>query len=550
MGDGAQKPIEQVRVLDEVLTAEGNVKRVIRTMVRREAQSIYRLHVWGHRHLRATGEHPILTESGYKQLSRLSRKEMVALPRYAPATKQRIIASDYYPGNRVYTMRAKGNRHMHIPGKRVVTIYRIQPPDVFDLTAEFGWIIGVYLAEGSTSCGKVTWSFSITERDTHVAKLVKLLRDCFGVEANVRELPHHNLIQVKVYGTLWAKLFESWCAVGCDGKRIHPDLCSGPPEFLEEVLRGWTDGDGLGPNHEGGVTVSHQLALGMFDIANALGKAPRIETLDVKVTPKHGVESRRRRYIVRWPTDPGRYNVRGKVTDKYTFRPVDGVVREDFDGWVYNLEVEDDNSYVAEGVGVHNCNASAICNALEAARKVQGLPFVHLSAGDLYNRISGGVDQGSTLQDGMYAAMNAGVADVGTVPYLDWQKSYPSAAGVRPNYRALEAFLCPQFDHAVSAVIGGFFVVIGIPWFANYNPDSQGWLPSTQTSEVGGHAMCSFAHAKRGTTYGLVCANQWTSQWGMGGYCIVPEPAFSQDLGGMWAIRAVVDEGGVIPGGP
>ncbi len=199
-----------------------------------------------------------------------------------------------------------------------------------------------------------------------------------------------------------------------------------------------------------------------------------------------------------------------------------------------------------DGIGM--CNASATCAAIEARRSRSGLPSVKLSGGDLYMRIAiNGQDNGSLLEDGIRAAMGEGVASVSTVPYLDWRGENPGAKEDRKRYRVLEAFLCPTFAHCMSAVIRGFDLISGIMWYANYTPDAEGWLPVGRGS-AGGHAVYGFAPAVRNGRYGIWHQNSW-GRWGYRGLglCVFPEAAYTGPIGGWWAVRSVVDDGGVVP---
>jgi len=47
MADGSHKPIEQVALLDQVVTAEGSIGIVTHTMVRGETEGIVALKLWG-----------------------------------------------------------------------------------------------------------------------------------------------------------------------------------------------------------------------------------------------------------------------------------------------------------------------------------------------------------------------------------------------------------------------------------------------------------------------------------------------------------------------
>ena len=201
-----------------------------------------------------------------------------------------------------------------------------------------------------------------------------------------------------------------------------------------------------------------------------------------------------------------------------------------------------------DGVGMCNCSATA--GAIEDARLRQGLPMVRLSGGDLYKRICfNGRDSGSTLEDGIRAAMSEGIASVDVVPYMDWRNSHAGAEESRKKYRVLEAFLCPTFDHCFSASIQGFDLISGVWWYnSGFDPDSGGWMPSSGGGGRGGHAVRGYKPARRGQKYGIWHRNSWTARWGLGGDAVFPEAWYVQGgIGGWWAVRSVVDEGGDVP---
>jgi hypothetical protein len=203
---------------------------------------------------------------------------------------------------------------------------------------------------------------------------------------------------------------------------------------------------------------------------------------------------------------------------------------------------------VTDQNGVGQCNANATCSAMESSRAEQGLPYVQLSPADLYARINHGIDEGSTLQDGLDQAMTAGVGTAATSGML-WQRGIPQASAVeRARYRVLEAFLCPDFDACFSAVIAGFNLISGVMWFNNYTPGADGWLPPPRGSPAGGHAVYGYVPMKKGSTYGIGHQNSWSVNWGIKGRCVFPEPMYRDpSVGGWWAVRLVVDEGAHVP---
>jgi hypothetical protein len=202
---------------------------------------------------------------------------------------------------------------------------------------------------------------------------------------------------------------------------------------------------------------------------------------------------------------------------------------------------------VADQDGIGECNCSATCTAIEATRLTQGLEHVQLSAADLYGRINGGSDRGSLLEDGLRESMAVGVAPVSIVPYLDWRGRYSEAAAARKRFRVLKAFLCPTFDHCYSAVAAGFKLISGVMWYSNYKPDGDGWLPERGSGGGGGHAVFGYSPMMRNGKYGIGHQNSWSPQWGLRGRCVFPEAAYGHQIGGWWAVRSVVDEGGVVP---
>ena len=199
--------------------------------------------------------------------------------------------------------------------------------------------------------------------------------------------------------------------------------------------------------------------------------------------------------------------------------------------------------------GIGQCNADATTGAMESQRAKQGLVYVQLSAADLYSQINGGRDNGSTLFDGLRAASEVGVGTAATCGTV-WKRGNwkgPVPASERARFRVLEAFLCPTFDHCFSAVLMEFDLISGIYWYDSYTPGEDGWLPRGRGSS-GGHAVHGYKPTYKGDRFGIWHQNSWSPRWGLNGRCVFPEDVYtSGGIGGWWAVRQVVDEGGVVP---
>lgn len=210
--------------------------------------------------------------------------------------------------------------------------------------------------------------------------------------------------------------------------------------------------------------------------------------------------------------------------------------------------------YVHDQDGVGQCNCDATVTGGEFVRSVQGLEFVELSAADLYDRINGGSDRGSLLEDATREMVNVGVGTAKTSGKL-WKRGYfngPAPADERALFKMPEVYLCPTFDHLYSASLCGFGIISGVMWYNNYTPDpGTGWLPLIGSGGGGGHAVFGYKPTMRKfgsrTIFGIWHQNSWATTWGLGGQCVFPESMYTGPVGGWWAIRTATDGGGDVP---
>lgn len=510
MADGTECPIESIRPLDSVLTAEGNVGRVLSVMARDEKESLACIHLCGHKHLCSTPEHPILTKRGYVAASELKIGDWVAIPRYMPTFTSIIQTSEHIRptrwmvrGPRSAKLNAGPSKAMCIP----VTV--TEPPDVLRLTAGVGRIFGLFLAEGNTDKTRVVWTFNIDETETLVSDLISLLKTEFGVEAHKQYRRGSKAIKVVVYGTLWAQLFESLCSTGSGNKKLHKELLSAPRDFQESMLQGWLDGDGYRRRTTtGGVTVSHNLALAMFDIANAVGRRPTIRYSEPKIS--HTVKSRQPRWDIEWGD-----NARGEMDEKHVWRKVQGVLLKSFNGPVYNLHVEGDNSYVAEGIGVHNCVGFATAAAAMKVRFGMGQTFQRLSGSFVYSFINGGRDQGASIGEALDVARNG----ICLESEADWDAIYPSripssARETAKRFQAEEIYRVDTWSECCSALQMGFAVVYAVMVGGSFDRlDSDGVIGLDRGP--GNHAVHAFGMTKSaGGVWLAEGFNSWGPTWG------------------------------------
>ncbi len=579
MADGSERRIEDVRCQDRVLTAEGNIGTVYRTMVRQEKDSVVRLQIWGHNHLRLTAEHPILTRRGYVAAGDLVPGDWVAMPRYLPCSNS-FIATDAFVGGRQYVKQTI--RYSGVSGRKGVSVHATAIPDVITLTAGVGRILGLFLAEGSTSSSKVVWTFGRHEEDTLVADLVSLLADELDATAHVqRRSGECGSTNVVLYGTYWAKFFESLCATGAGAKMLHPELAAGPRDFIAALLRGWLDGDGTVDEHgrQKGTTVSHCLAMSMFDLAQGLGMWPTLQLSHPKAS--HNVKSRRPRWDVKFQVGRQSDDYHAEQTEGYVWRKFRRKDREPFVGPVFNFSVEGDESYVAEGIGVHNCGPNSVAEQIDFDELLQKQSLVPPSRlfiyyvtrwlmGQQYINQDSGVDNRSMMK-----ALN----QYGYCPESMWlYADDPQTFKQRPSDACFAAALANRITSyaAVSQSLDQLkgTIASGKTWLFGFQCYQQIMsqqcaangimtMPGGGDTPVGGHDItaCGYTDVDRpGVKPGNIwpagtfkMRNHWLNgdgtPWGDGGHAYVPyDYAVNANLSGdFWVINSVA---GTVPTPP
>jgi intein/homing endonuclease len=138
---------------------------------------------------------------------------------------------------------------------------------------------------------------------------------------------------------------------------------------LNYVLDYWLKGDGWSSIREGrsdkmiGCSTSLQLALSMRDISLSLGKHSSINRYKRK---RYDVSTKDQYWVTIYDKRPKSSSLKKVSEFEYT-SIIDYVEKYNYKGVTYNLEVEDDNSYIANGMVVHNCvmtivNATTVFN--------------------------------------------------------------------------------------------------------------------------------------------------------------------------------------------
>jgi len=241
-------------------------------------------------------------------------------------------------------------------------------------------LLGYFCAEGSVCRSKarpnslsLTFSFGHSEAGTR-DEVIGLLRDVFGVAPRVSRRATTTAVEVGKSSLAW--LFARLCGERAAHKRVPVVLFEADPSVQEAFLDAYVTGDGhVYPSGKVSVTtVSAALAYGIAWLALRIGHLPAIYASEVSPERKiqwRPVHQAPEQYTVVWYRDRCG-DARYRETDRWFLVPIKSLATTPFDGHVYNLEVEDDHSYLAGFFAVKNCQNWLTSQALRDP--VAGVP--------------------------------------------------------------------------------------------------------------------------------------------------------------------------------
>ena len=223
---------------------------------------------------------------------------------------------------------------------------------IFSVDEDFCWMVGLYLAEGSSSKRRIT--FSLHKNEVSYQKKIIAFFNRYGYKATVYKTSQNGAV-VEVNSVALARWFPKWLGRGCQNKNIPNELMYLPDNKSLALINGIFDGDG-GKRDADLVQTSEILALQVTEILHRLGKQPMVRKIvNKKLTPKgnvrkiaYGVSRERETFIHK--NRKGRWQFNENLLTK-----VKKNEKIDYVGPVYNLEVEGEHSYVVQNVLVKNC---------------------------------------------------------------------------------------------------------------------------------------------------------------------------------------------------
>lgn len=383
--DKGEKKIEEIQVGDRVFTHKGRYRRVYRTMKRLYSGKIFTIRYWGNSgaKLQVTKEHPLLIckkerkeyrnkvfNPQWMQADQVEKYDYLAYPILKKNTEKEIIETETIHNNTIsfkhpFVYNYQPQLSLQIPfGNGIHMSHRELK---LDLDPDFYRLVGYFLSEGHVDNEHyISFTFNIKEKN-FLDDVKNLLQRYFAKDIIEGKVRNHGLT-ITLCSTLAARFFAREFGSTNKTKHIPLWILESPQLHLQELIKGMWYGDGSydkKTNLFRYSSVTKSLTNGFQDALLKLGiiasinsqkrKLPKQTMHNVIISRLHNTHFSQ---IVKEISRDGRKEGSPFFMDEhYLYLPIKSISVEEQQKNVYNFSVEEDESYVAEGVVSHNCTA-------------------------------------------------------------------------------------------------------------------------------------------------------------------------------------------------
>lgn len=367
MTDNGFKKIEDIGCGDYVLTHTNTFNKVVKPMINK-ADHIYRVRNMSSTDLFVTEEHPFYVRDKKRvwNNARRSYDRVFSEPKWV---KTKDLSKDTYLGLAI-------NQKSELPnwqgavfkwsdGRKDRTSNILN--QFFD-KEDFWWVIGRYMGDGwIRHQGGIIICCDFSETEEITDKLNSLCMNYCVSKSRTTNNIHIAFKEIGEYCEQFGR--------GAVNKRLTGDILNLPVNLLKGFLDGYMSADGCftqGLNKA--TSVSQELIHGIgqcvakvYKRPFSIGSCKRKETCVIEGR----VVNQKTTYSISWKNEKA---VQDKAfyEDGYIWCPITQIEKLDYDGFVYNMEVENDNSYTANGIIVHNCTDISVAGHQQGLAKDSG----------------------------------------------------------------------------------------------------------------------------------------------------------------------------------
>lgn len=361
------KEIKDLKIGDEVVDKEGNLKKVYELKSRDYTGNMYKIKGRNFMLIEATDEHPFLIIEKYRKGN---KKHNV----------KRLVSSIKW----VKTKNLKIGQYIGIPvlqpdNNTQVNSFKLKEKgNLFSqliLDEKLAKFLGYYVGDGYYGGSRIGIALNKTE-ETYKKEVMQLIYDVFGVEATLKEYSD-NCVDVGFYNTEIGEALKKICGENTYHKKIPYEILFNPnKKYLKNFLQGYYNADGHIYNEKnkrtfiGMTTVSKKLALQLQQAFTRFGVLISIFTQPEAMSAIRGEVYHCREAYRMQSSQEEVFKILGETKMNKSKRRTRHFFEENGVLWaridkiekekvcnekVYNCEVEDTHSYLAHNYIVHNC---------------------------------------------------------------------------------------------------------------------------------------------------------------------------------------------------
>ena len=338
-------PVEQVTTSDKVLTHTNHYQQVL-AVGNRDNAPLVKVRGMCFKEIICTPSHPFYVRRRYRYGHRSERR--FAAPEWVAAEN---LTRDHYVGYAINT-KAEYPKWDGVIGTR----WKKQCNELSErfINPQFWYLMGRYVGDGWKRTGKTGNGIVIccSERNEHL-----LRRACESV-GFTPTIDRDRTVTKYIISSNELHAFVDRYGYKAHGKRVDEETINLPIEQLKAFVGGYIDSDGCFSENEFKATsVSEELMYGMQQCVVKAYRCP-VRMYWCKRPDKAMIEGRivnqRDSYSIVWHTEKRKQD-KAFCEGNYVWFPIKEVVNLKETATVYNMEVEIDNSYTANGAIVHNC---------------------------------------------------------------------------------------------------------------------------------------------------------------------------------------------------
>ncbi len=437
MADGTRVPIQDVQPGDMVITGKGREREVLNHQRRLGSWSLRTIQAVGlPTAITVTGTHPFYVLRSAKECAcgcgeSLVTKDKDPVRRLSKRFKRGHDKRVFNP-NGTYSLEEARRLKQKVIEAQEFRLERVRADELQEgdylafpklegqgdtVSPERARLLGFFLAEGSFLKRKgrrveVQFNFSLEERDTLVAEVVELLKSEFP-EANepwVQERGDRNTATVHVTGHGVAQWFHHHGGEYSHRKRLSHEAMWWSTEAHVQLIEAWLRGDGHQRENAAlvGTTTSYDLVCQIHALMVRCGVFVRMEcvldgravALDQAVNggvSVRGTNGKLAAFNLCVPSAhastlgfqrSGSRKQHLRTIDGHAVFPITKIESFRHEGWVFDIEVEEDHTYIADGALVSNCQVGfTICTKCGnvAEDEAQLCPHIRFQKGNTYS---------------------------------------------------------------------------------------------------------------------------------------------------------------------